>query len=111
MERVEIRRSGGNIGVKKINNALIPKIGFVCFYIAIVTEVFLVIIDKSSYTNPFEGRIFQITFILCFLKVCMTKYTFREYVTVFLFCVLGVVSYFVTGRNEILRLVMLIADL
>ncbi len=95
--------------MKKINNALIPKIGFVCFYIAIVTEVFLVIIDKSSYTNPFEGRIFQITFILCFLKVCMTKYTFREYVTVFLFCVLGVVSYFVTGRNEILRLVMLIA--
>lgn len=95
--------------MKKIDYSVISKIGFVCFYMAIITEVFLVIIDKSNYTNPIEGRLFQFTFILCFLKVCMTRYTVREGVTFFLFCALGAVSYFVTGRNEILRLVMMIA--
>lgn len=95
--------------MKKIDYSVISKIGFVCFYMAIITEVFLVIIDKSNYTNPIEGRLFQLTFILCLLKVCMTRYTVREGVTFFLFCALGAVSYFVTGRNEILRLVMMIA--
>lgn len=95
--------------MKKIDYSVISKIGFVCFYMAIITEVFLVIIDKSNYTNPIEGRLFQLTFILCLLKVCMTRYTVRECVTLFLFCALGAVSYFVTGRNEILRLVMMVA--
>ncbi|MBD5526808.1 MAG: hypothetical protein HDR02_00125 [Lachnospiraceae bacterium] len=95
--------------MKKIDYSVISKIGFVCFYMAIITEVFLVIIDKSNYTNPIEGRLFQLTFILCLLKVCTTRYTVRECVTIFLFCALGAVSYFVTGRNEILRLVMMIA--
>lgn len=95
--------------MKKIDYSVISKIGFVCFYMAIITEVFLVIIDKSNYTNPIEGRLFQLTFVLCLLKVCMTRYTVRECVTIFLFCALGAVSYFVTGRNEILRLVMMIA--
>ena len=95
--------------MKKIDYSVISKIGFVCFYMAIITEVFLVIIDKSNYTNPIEGRLFQLTFILCLLKVCTTRYTVRECVTIFLFCALGAVSYFATGRNEILRLVMMIA--
>lgn len=95
--------------MRKINYEVISKIGFVCFYMAIITEVLLVIVDKSNYTNPIEGRLFQLTFVLCLLKVCMTRYTIRECVAGFLFCVLGVISYFVTGRNEIIRLVMLIA--
>lgn len=79
------------------------------FYTAILIEVLIVIIDKSNYTNPIEGRLFQLTFVLCFVKVCLTRYTFREYGTIFLFGIVGVVSYFATGRNELLRLVMLIA--
>lgn len=106
---MELYRSGGSIDVRKINYEVISKIGFICFYMAIITEVLLVIVDKSNYTNPIEGRLFQLTFVLCLLKVCTTRYTVRERVTVFLFCVLGVISYFATGRNEIIRLVMLIA--
>lgn len=87
----------------------IHTIAYGSFYAAVIIEVMMVILDKSSYTNPLEGRLFQLTFVLCFLKVCLTKYTFREYIAIFLFCVLGAVSYFVTERNEVIRLVMLIA--
>lgn len=83
--------------------------GKVFFYIAVIIEVLMVIVDKSNFTNPITGRLFQLTFVLCFIKVCLTRYTLKEYAVIFLFCVLGTISYLVTGRNEVLRLVMLIA--
>ena len=88
---------------------LLSKIAYYSFYIAVIIEVLMVIIDKSKYTNPIEGRLFQLTFLLFLIKVCLTKYTRREYVVIFLFCLLGAVSYFITERNEIIRLVMFVA--
>lgn len=93
----------------KKNNFIFSNMGCICFYAAIIIEVMIVIIDKSNYTNPIEGRLFQITFALFFFKVCLTRYTIREYMTIFFFGILGIVSYLITGRNEILRLIMLIA--
>lgn len=85
------------------------RIALNCFYLAVITEVLIVIIDKSALINPIEGRLFQLTFLLCFVKVCLTGYSLREYLVLVLFLGLGSVSYFATGRNEILRIVMLIA--
>lgn len=85
------------------------KIAYFSFYTAIVIEVMMVLIDKSNYINPIEGRLFQITFLLFFVKVCLTKYSKRELAIMAFFMVLGAVSYFVTGRNEIVRVVMFIA--
>lgn len=79
------------------------------FYLAVVIEVLIVIADKSAYINPFEGRLFQITFLLFALKTALTRYSWKEYLTIFLFLILGAISYFVTGRNEIVRLIMFIA--
>lgn len=89
--------------------SIVSKIAYSCFYLGVVTEALIVLVDKSAYTNPVEGRLFQITFLLFLIKVCLTRYTLREYIVIFLFCVLGAVSYFVTGRNEIIRVVMFIA--
>lgn len=85
------------------------KIAYYCFYVGVIIEVLLVLIDKSEFVNPIEGRIFQITFLLFTAKVILTKYSWKEYVTIALFLALGAVSYFVTGRNEIIRFVMFIA--
>lgn len=88
---------------------LLSKIAYYSFYIAVIIEVLMVIIDKSNYTNPIEGRLFQLTFLLFLIKVCLTKYTRREYTMILLFCLLGAASYFITERNEIIRLVMFVA--
>ncbi len=87
----------------------LSRVSYCCFYLAVIIEVMIVLIDKSAYTNPIEGLLFRITFLLCFIKVCLTRYSLREYVTVALFLILGVVSYFATERNEIVRIVMFIA--
>lgn len=79
------------------------------FYLAVIIEVMLVILDKSEFLYPFEGWTFRITFLLCLLKVVFTKYTRKEYLVIALFLGLGMISYRVTGRNEILRTVMFLA--
>ncbi len=89
--------------------SIFSKIAYSCFYLGVIIEVLIVLVDKSAYTNPIEGRLFQITFLLFLIKVCLTRYTIKEYAAIFLFCVLGAVSYFVTGRNEVIRVVMFIA--
>ena len=65
--------------------SIISKTAVTAFYLAVIIEVMIVIIDKSVFTNPIEGRLFQITFLLCFVKVCLTKYSKKEYLSFFCF--------------------------
>lgn len=85
------------------------KTGNIFFYAAFTIELLIMLIDKSAIANPVEGRLFQLTFVLFALKVCMTKYTVGEWAVIVLFEVLGLISYLTTGRNEIIRIVTMIA--
>ncbi len=93
----------------KESRKIFTKIAYYSFYLAVILEVLMVLIDKSALINPIEGRMFQITFLLFFIKVCLSKYSRKEYLLILMFLILGAVSYFVTGRNEIVRIVMFIA--
>lgn len=87
----------------------IDKIGTLLFYLSVTLEILIVIIDKSNYTNPIEGQLFRITFLLAAGKILFTKYCRKEWIAIVLFGVLGMISWRVTGRNEILRIVAFIA--
>lgn len=87
----------------------IQTVGVYSFYLAVIIEVMLVILDKSEFSYPYEGWTFRITFLLCLIKVLFTKYNKKEYIIIALFLGLGFISYRVTGRNEILRIVMFLA--
>lgn len=91
------------------NESGIQKIAKVLFYIVLLTELGIVLIDKSAYINPIEGRLFQITFLLCMVKIGITKYSLKEWLVMAAFFLLGAISYFATGRNEIIRVVAFIA--
>lgn len=85
------------------------KAGNIIFYAAFTIELLIMLVDKSAITNPVEGRLFQLTFVLFALKVCMTKYTAGEGAVIVLFEALGIISYLMTGRNEIIRIATMIA--
>lgn len=87
----------------------VEQAGLICFYIALVAEALLVVVDKSAFINPFEGRIFQVTFALCVVKVLFTKYEWREYLAIFLCCGVGLIVDQMGGRNEILRIAVFVA--
>ena len=86
----------------------IRKIGILLLYLSITLEIIIVIVDKSNYTNPIEGQLFRVTFLLATGKILCTKYSIKEWAVLGLFGILGVVSYKATGRNEILRIVAFI---
>ncbi len=88
-------------------------VGTYSFYLAVIIELMLVILDKSEFLYPFEGWTFRVTFLLCFIKFlcaeCTAVYTLKDNVAIASFLILGTISYQVTGRNDLLRIVLFLA--
>lgn len=79
------------------------------FYIGLSIELLIVIIDKSNYINPIEGMLFRITFLLFALKLLGTSYTWKEWGLIAFLEFFALISYKVTGRNDIIRIVTFVA--
>lgn len=85
------------------------KVRDICFYLGLLIEIGIVLWDKSTFINPYEGKLFRVTFLLFGAALLMMHYSKKEWLTIVLFGILGTVSYLITGRNEILRIVVFIA--
>ena len=85
------------------------KIPQLLFFIGLTIELGMVIIDKSNYINPVEGQLFRLTFLLFALKLLCTEYTWKEWCFIFFLEIIGVVSYRITGRNDIIRIVTFVS--
>lgn len=85
------------------------KIGEACFWLGLVTELVIVIIEKSAYTNPLESQLFRLTFLLFCIKIALTRYSAKEWLCIFLFGGILFVSYLVNERDEAVRVVAFIA--
>ena len=85
------------------------RIPWLLFYVGLTIELLVVIIDKSNYTNPIEGYLFRITFLLFAAKLLLTKYDYREWVVILLLEAVGLLSYRITGANDIIRIVTFVA--
>lgn len=69
----------------RIDKPLKEKTAYFIFYLGVIIEVMLVLIDKSAYINPVEGQVFRLTFLLFSAKMCLTKYSIREYMIIAFF--------------------------
>lgn len=94
---------------KLIQEERIKQIGIVTFYIALALEMFYVLLDKSAYIIPYETWAFRLTFVMFAFKIMCTKYTRKEWICIFAFGVLGIISFIVTDREEIIRVVAFVA--
>lgn len=103
-----MNKNAGMIDADKIT-FIRNKIRNICFYLGLLIEIGIVLWDKSTFINPYEGRLFRVTFLLFGTALLMTHYSKKEWLTIVLFGILGTVSYLVTGRNEILRIVVFLA--
>ena len=94
--------------------SILKTVGTYSFYLAVMIEIMLVLLDKSEFLYPFEGWTFRITFLLCFIKFlcaeCTSEYTIRDNIGIAVLLILGTISYYATGRNEILRIVLFLAS-
>ncbi|MBD5484777.1 MAG: hypothetical protein HDR18_04525 [Lachnospiraceae bacterium] len=85
------------------------KFPWLLFYIGLTIELLIVIIDKSNYINPIEGRLFQITFLIFACKLLLTDYNKKQWCAIILLEAVAFVSYRVTGANDLIRIVIFVA--
>lgn len=78
------------------------------FGLALFIELSIVILEKSEYIIQYEGWWFRITFVLFGISLITTKRKIKEWIWLAVFSVVGVISYRVTERNEILRWIVFI---
>ncbi len=81
------------------------RLPWLLFYSGLTIELLMVIVDKSNYVNPIEGQLFRVTFLLFFLKLCLTDYSLREWAVIAVLEAVAFVSYRTTGGNDLIRLV------
>ncbi len=85
------------------------KFPWLLFYIGLTIELLIVLVDKSNYINPFEGRLFQLTFLIFALKLLLTDYTKKQWCAILLLEAVAFLSYRITGANDLIRLVTFVA--
>ena len=85
----------------------IDRLTALAFGLALVIEIFCVVIDKSSVTNAYQSRMFLIAFALCamrclwcFLSRCYSR---RELLLIAAAFVIAVISWRITGNNDLIR--------
>lgn len=85
------------------------KIGEACFWLGLIIELLIVIVDKSAYMNPLESQLFRLTFLLFCIKITLTKYTTKEWICILLTGSILFVSYLIHEKDEAVRVVAFIA--
>lgn len=86
----------------------LDKISEYSFYLGLFIELTIVILEKSEYLIQYEGLWFRFTFVLFGISMITTKHSLRQWFCFFIMAVIGCISYFHTGRNEILRAVVFV---
>lgn len=73
------------------------------FYLALMIELILMIVEKSEVYFPYESYVFRITFVITFLAVLITDHENREWALIAAVWIFTFACYRLTGRNELLR--------
>lgn len=85
------------------------KAGLLCFYIGLLLEILIVILDKSSWINPFEGQMFRVSFLFFALKITMTRYSGKEWAAILAAGLIAGICYLCSDRDEAVRVVVFVA--
>lgn len=92
-------------------NEKIEQFGRICFYAGLLLELLIVILDKSSWINPLEGQMFRVSFLLFACKLCVTKYSKKEWLAVLAAGVIAGLCYLGSDRDEAVRVVVFVASM
>ncbi len=77
------------------------------FYIAFTIEVLIMILEKSEISFPLESYVFRVTFLLTFFAVLVMKHDKREWIVIGFVWIIAAISYYSSGKNDMLRVVTL----
>ncbi len=79
------------------------------FFTGLTLELLILLVDKSALTNPWEGQLFRVTFLLFALKIFFTKFTLKEWFWIAAMILPGIAVYLSTGENVMIRAAVFVA--
>ena len=74
------------------------------FYLALMIELILMIVEKSELVFSYESYVFRITFVMTFLAVIITDHGSRQWCIIIAIWAFTFACYRLTGKNDLLRL-------
>lgn len=93
---------------KKIS---LERVGTACFYAGLFIELLILILDKSAWINPLEGQMFRVSFLFFAMKLCLTKYSAKEWAAIIGAGLIAAVCYLVSSKDEAVRVVVCVASM
>ena len=102
-------KEGGLIRIQRLQqDARIVRLRTILFFFALTIELVVELMAKSAYLYPYESYTFRLTFLLTLIVVLLTDYTLPQYAMIAAACAFGLLSYYMCGRNEVLRFAVFI---
>lgn len=95
--------------MEKEKKCSLEKAGAVLFYIGLFTELLILILDKSAWLNPYEGQMFRVSFLFFAMKLCLTKYSAKEWAAIIGAGLIAGICYLVSTKDEAVRIVVFVA--
>ena len=95
--------------LKDEQRCFLDKAGSALFYTGLLVELLILILDKSSWTNPYEGLMFRVSFLFFAMKLCITKYSAKEWAAIIGAGIIAGICYLVSTRDEAVRVVFFVA--
>ena len=92
-------------------NLKLDKIGKILFYAGLLLEVLIMLLDKSAWINPYEGLMFRVSFLMFALKLCMTKYSVKEWGAIIGAGLIAGICYLISEKDEAVRVVVFVASM
>lgn len=94
--------------IDKIYNPFVIEAGRIAFYLGLLFEVVILILDRADWINPYQSFMFRATFALFFFKCVCTRYDKKQIIFVISSLVFAFLSYRLCGKDEVFRAMVFI---
>ncbi len=78
----------------------------ILFYAALTIELLLMVLEKSEISFGYESYVFRFTFLLTFIGAALIKRDRRQWLILLALIVFTGVCYYLSGKNDLLRIVV-----
>ena len=92
----------------KLYTPLVREIGRIFFYMGLIFELIIFLLDRSDLHNPYQSMMFRVTFVFFVIKCICTRYNRREWIFIIITAAFSILTYRLCGKDEVVRAMVFI---
>ncbi len=80
----------------------------ILLYLLVSVELFMMLYEKTDLPLSTPGYVFRVTFAMTMLVILLTQYSLKQWIAIIVTGIIGVISYKITGNNDLIRIGMFV---